>query len=274
MSKILTHSFRYNAFVLLIGGLLLSFSTAAQRVELGVSLCAANYVGDLAPTMVLSETKPGIGFFGRYTLSSSFALTGSMMFSRVAGSDENFDFNKPRNLSFRSKINEYSAVLEFNFFKYGKGVLDKKFTSYVFLGIGVLNFNPQAYYNNDWRDLRPLQTEGKDYKTSTAVIPFGLGIKWKLSKHFALESSFGFRKTYTDRLDDVSETYADVATQQTTKGVIGAYLTDPSAGINNGVPQFSANHRRGNADFNDWYVIANISLSYRIFGRSKCARFY
>jgi hypothetical protein len=256
-------------WVLVLSALMLG-TASAQRVEIGVTLGAANYVGDLAPSIVLSETKPAFGFFGRYTLSSSFALTGSMLFSQLSGSDKNFDFNKPRNLSFRSNISEFAGVVEFNFLKYGKGVLDKKFTSYIFLGIGVVNFNPQGYYNNQWNDLRPLQTEGKDYKTSSAVIPFGLGIKWRLSKHFAFESSVGFRKTYTDRLDDVSETYADPST----KGAIATYLTDPSVDLNNGTPQFSANHRRGNADFNDWYVIANVSLTYRIFGRGLCARFY
>jgi hypothetical protein len=245
-----------------------------QRVEVGVSLGAANYVGDLAPSMVVAETKPAFGFFGRYTISSSFAFTGSMQFSQLSGSDKNFDFNKPRNISFRSNISEYAGVLEFNFFKYGKGILDKKFTSYIFLGIGVVNFNPQALYNGEWVDLRPLQTEGKDYKASSTVVPFGMGIKWRLNKYFSMESSIGFRRTYTDYLDDVSSSYADLGTQLTNRGVIAVALTDPSAEINEGVPQFSTNHRRGNADFNDWYVIANVSLAYRIFANQKCARFY
>lgn len=246
----------------------------AQRVEVGASLGAANYVGDLAPSLVLAETHPSLGFFGRYTISSSFAFTGSMMFSQLSGSDKNFDFNQPRNLSFRSKISEFSGVVEFNFFKYGKGILDRKFTSYVYLGIGVVNFSPQAKYNGDWVDLRPLRTEGKDYKASSTIIPFGMGIKWRMNKFFALESSFGFRKTYTDYIDDVSTVYLDNAGLEATRGVLAAAMADPSAELNNGVPQFQANHRRGNSDFNDWYVVANVSLSYRIFTNQKCARFY
>lgn len=245
-----------------------------QRVEVGVTVGAANYVGDVAPSMVLAETHPAFGFFGRLTISSSFAFKGAMQFSKVSGSDENFDFNKPRNISFRSSISEYSGTLEFNYFKYGRGVLDKTFTSYVFLGIGLLKFNPQAEYNGEWVDLKPMQTEGVNYKTSSAVIPFGIGVKWRMNKHFALESEFGFRKTYTDYIDDVSATYVDPGTQLQTKGVIGAALADPSMELNEGVPQFQANHRRGNADFNDWYVIANVTLSYRIFVNQKCARFY
>lgn len=251
-----------------------SVHSFGQRVELGLTLGAANYVGDVAPSMVVAETKPAFGFFGRYTISSSFAFKGSMLFSKLSGSDKNFDFNQPRNISFKTSISEFSGVLEFNYFKYGRGVLDKKFTSYLFLGMGVLNFNPQAEYNGNWVDLRPLQTEGVNYKSSTLIIPFGMGVKWRLNKHFALESDFGFRRTYTDYIDDVSTVYVDPGTQLQTKGVLGAALADPSAELNEGVPQFAANHRRGNADFKDWYVIANISLSYRIFVNQKCARFY
>jgi hypothetical protein len=273
MSKILNRFYHKLA----LAGVLLCLNSAVvygQRVELGVNLGAANYVGDVAPSMVAAETHPAFGFFGRYTISSSFAFTGSMQFTKISGSDQNFDFNKPRNISFRTNMSEYSGVLEFNFFKYGKGILDKKFTSYVFLGLGVVNYTPQGLYNNEWIDLRPLKTEGKNYKGSSTIIPFGIGIKWRLNKFFALESNFGFRKTYTDYLDDVSTTYVDNAAQEATRGVIAAHFADPSADLNNGAPQFEANHRRGNADFNDWYVIFNVSLSYRIFANQKCARFY
>lgn len=246
----------------------------AQRVEVGATVGFANYVGDLAPSMVIGETKPALGFFGRYNLSSSFALTGGINFTQVSGSDKNFDFNKPRNLSFRSNITEFSGIAEFNYFKYGLGVLDKTFTSYIFLGLAVFKYNPQAYIQNDWVDLRPIETEGSRYGTASVAIPFGIGFKWRLSRHLALESSFGFRRTYTDHLDDVSKTYADVAKQQSTKGTLAATLTDRSAELNNGTPQYQAGYKRGNSDFNDWYVIGGVTLSVRIFDRQKCARFY
>jgi hypothetical protein len=224
--------------------------------------------------MVASETHPALGFFGRFNMSSSFAITAGINFTRLSGSDQNFDFNRNRNLNFRSNITEYNTTLEFNFSKYALGILDKKFTSYVFLGLGLFRYNPQAFYRNDWIDLRPLQTENKSYGTTSMVVPFGIGIKWRFSRTFALESSIGFRKTYTDHIDDVSGTYADVALQQQTKGRLAAELTDRSAELNNGEFQNKPGYRRGNADFNDWYVIGGVTLTYRIFSRQKCARFY
>lgn len=257
--------------------LCLSFSylpSIAQRVEVGGSIGAANYVGDLAPSMTMKETHPAVSVFGRYNISSSFAFTGTILVSRLSGSDANFDVNRARNLSFRSNLTEFSGVFEFNYFKYGLDILDKHFTSYVFLGLGVFRYNPQGFILNEWVDLRPLQTEGESYGNTSVCVPFGLGIKWRLSKHLSLESSLGFRKTFTDRLDDVSGFYADINSQLTNKGTLAARLTDRSAEVNNGTSLFSGGYKRGNRDFNDWYMVGNVTLSVRIFGRYKCGRFY
>ncbi len=272
MSKVLKKTYKRLLIASVI--VLSTLSASAQRIEIGVTLGAANYVGDLAPTMVVKETKPALGFFGRYNMSSSFAFTGSMLFTRVSGADQNFTFNAPRNLSFRSGITEFSGVFEFNYFKYALGVRDQNFTSYLFLGLGAFRYNPQAYFEGNWVDLRPIQTENKSYSKFSFAVPFGMGIKWRISRHLALESSIGFRKTYTDYLDDVSQTYADPVKKGEERGTTAAILTDRSAELNNGVPQFREGYKRGNSDFNDWYVIGGVSLSIRIFDRHKCARFY
>lgn len=271
MPKILSNCFRLFILVVLVSG---ARTTFAQRIEVGATIGCANYVGDLAPSMVITETKPAGGIFGRYNMSSSFAFTASMMITQVSGSDQHFSFNAPRNLSFRSNITEFSGVFEFNYLKYALGVRDQNFTSYIFLGLGVFSYNPQAFYDNSWVDLRPIQTENKSYSTVSMAVPFGIGVKWRISRHLALESSIGFRKTYTDYLDDVSHSYADPIQKAQTMGTTAGILTDRSIEINNGTPQFKQGYRRGNADFNDWYLIGGISLSVRIFDRQKCARFY
>jgi hypothetical protein len=270
MSKVLTTRLLSVLTVVLIQTTFLS----AQRIEVGLSLGAANYVGDLARTMVMSETKPAVGVFGRYALSSSFAFKGEITFTQLTGSDKNYGFNAPRNLSFRSDITEYSGVIEFNFNKYGLRVLDKKFTSYVFLGVAMFEFKPETYFQNAWYDLRTLKTEGKSYASTSYAIPFGMGIKCHLARNFSFEANFGFRKTFTDYLDDVSGTYIDNTDQNKRMGAVAAALTDRSAELNNGVPQYKAGSKRGSNDFNDWYMIGSVSLSYRILNPTKCARFY
>jgi hypothetical protein len=101
-----------------------------------------------------------------------------------------------------------------------------------------------------------------------------MGVKCNIARNLAFESSIGFRKTYTDFIDDVSGNYIDNFEQNKRMGAVAAALADRSAELNNGIPQYQASHRRGSVDFNDWYVIGSVSLSYRIFNSLKCARFY
>lgn len=253
-----------------------TLSTFSQKVEIGLNVGLANYTGDLAPSVVLSETQPGAGVFARLNLNNTWALTGFANFLRISGNDANFSFNAPRNLSFRTDISEFATVFEFNYFKYGTGVRDVHFTPYVYWGLGAAFYNPKAYYNGEWNELRPYQTEGSanTYSGVTAIMPMGIGIKWMPNKKMSLEWSIGGRKTYTDYLDDVSKTYIDANKQAQERGLIAAVLADPSSLKNEGAFVNKAGYQRGNPDFKDWYFNTNICISYRIFTRIKCARFY
>lgn len=250
----------------------LAQTTHAQNVEVGAMIGAANYIGDLAPTPVIQETKGAGGIFARINMSSTWAWNNAFNYAQVSGNDKNFAFNSARNLNFRSNIYEFASTFEFNYLKYGVGVLDNKLTSYVFLGVAVFGFEPQANLNGQWINLRPIQTEGHKYQPYAFGIPFGIGMKWRINRNLNFECQFGFRKTYTDYLDDVSTTYPDI-NAQLAKGQVAALLTDPSA-LNEGHFTNKKGYKRGNADFNDWYIITGVSLSYRLYSRIKCARFY
>lgn len=248
----------------------------AQKVEIGMNAGFTNYTGDVAPTLALKETRVGAGFFARYNFNNTWAFLVSANQMRIGGNDANFDFNAPRNVRFRTNITEFAGIFEFNYFKYGSGVLDEHFTPYVFLGIGVSLFNPQGEYKNQWYDLRKYETEGSAnaYGRTTVVLPMGIGVKWMPNKRTSIEWNLGLRKTYTDYLDDVSKTYTDVGQQLEQKGEVAAALSDPSITLKNGAFQNKAGYQRGNPDIKDWYFATNVSLTWRIFTRSKCSRFY
>lgn len=243
----------------------------AQKFEIGATAGVANYIGDLAPTPVLKETKGAGGVFARINLSPTWAWTNSLMFAEVSGNDQNFSFNSARNLNFKSSITEVASVFEFNYLKYGVGVLDNSFTSYLFLGFAFFGFDPIGYYNGQYYELRNFQTEGPSntYQPYSFAIPFGMGLKWRINRNYSFECQFGFRKTYTDYLDDVSKTYPNMQ-----EGSVVAMLSDPSILINGGKFVNKNGYKRGNSDFNDWYMIAGVSLSYRFYPKIKCARFY
>ncbi len=252
---------------------LLAQSSMAQKTELGFQAGVCNYWGDLAPMVQAKETHPMAGLFARVNLNHTWALRAELNRFTISGSDANFANNQVRNLSFKNELNEAALVLEFNYLKYGPQVLHEHFTSYLFLGVGVFTHNPQAYLNGVWYDLRNYRTENVGYGTFGMAVPFGIGIKYMLNKRFAFESQLGFRKTFTDYLDDVSNVYPDIQARFSDGGLIGATLTDRSI-EKYGVPQFKNGYKRGDPGHNDWYMNLSIGLTMRLQTKGKCPRFF
>jgi hypothetical protein len=256
-------------FIFLCIGLL----SKAQKTELGLHAGASTYYGDLAPSVSLNEIHPAFGFFMRRNLSNTWAIRTELNRYTVSGNDNNFAYNAARNLSFQSHINEAAMVIEFNYLKYGPYVLDKKYTSYVYAGIAGFNYNPQANLRGVWYDLRDYRTEGVSYNTLALAIPFGIGFKYMASKKFAFECQLGFRRTFTDYLDDVSNVYPDVVNRFEQSGLIGATLTDRSI-EKTGTPGYKLGYKRGDPNTKDWYMSFTVGCAMRLNTKSKCARFF
>ena len=69
-----------------------------------------------------------------------------------------------------------------------------------------------------------------------------------------LEGEVGFRKTFTDYFDDVSDQYPDLESLAA-QNPLAAKLSDPG-GIANAVD------RRGSAARDDWYIFSHVTLSH------------
>lgn len=213
------------------------------------------------------------GIVARYNFDSrwSLALEG------VCGHIESADYIARRNLSFRSVVAEIGARAEFNFFPYGahRATL-KRSTPYIFVGIGCFKFNPQALYTDptgeatQWYDLQPLGTEGQGsavypnrqkYKLVEVCMPFGVGYRWRVADNMHITAEYGWRKTWTDYLDDVSTTYvgADLLNSQGTS--MAATLADRSnevvTGYVNGV-----GIKRGDDSLDDWYTYFCLTITF------------
>ena len=138
---------------------------------------------------------------------------------QISGDDrlENRDFlAKARGLHFKSNIYELSGNVEFNFLPYELGNPRYKWTPYLFSGLSMFYFNPQAENaNGEWVDLQPLNgrpgnyliSRQKKYRLAQFAIPIGGGLKFSLNKVSNIIIEYSFRKTFTDYLDDVSTTY-------------------------------------------------------------------
>ena len=192
-----------------------------------------------------------------------------------------------RNLSFSSKITEYTAVAEFYplfiFINWAaREDYPPKFSPYLLAGIGFFSFNPQTKLNGRTVDLQPLSTEGqgfaeypdrKPYKLQQTNFPIGLGLKYDLSSALILRAEFLYRKLTTDYLDDLSTTYINPTLYS--KYFSGTQLADALAlndrrSKNN--PEYpispTGGQIRGYPQSNDAYFSFNIKLGFN-FGREK-----
>lgn len=302
--------------LLFVSVLFSSLIVNAQQVEVGLMLGASNYLGDLSnETFVMKESHFSGSLFGRYNFSPRFALKGNFGYARVSGDDKNFvsekrdyvlnqvltqdfEFNKARNLNFFSDIYEFSLHGEFNLLPNDLNAYSARpFVPYVFMGIGIFNFNPKTIYNNNTVELQPLSTEGqgsttyndfKPYNLSSICIPIGLGFRQKIADDFFLGIEGGFRFTRTNYLDDVGGVYGSRSVISGATGRTGLHLSDrswelaPSLDpINNPNPLseaylFNENDKRSVKETfkNDMYFMVGITLSYTLRFRGQgCPQF-
>jgi hypothetical protein len=217
-------------------------------------------------------------FSDRYALRLQ-ALTGML---QAYDSNSSDSLQLLRNLHFRARLLEISALVEVNFRKYRSRDKDsKRWTPFVFAGFAYYHAAPQAQLNDTWYDLQPLGTEGQGttarpgsdaYAVDNICIPFGVGFKINAGRlDFQLE--WGMRRTYTDYLDDVSGTYVDRDQLAFENGALAATLADPSVLAE--LPDYPNEDRaRGDPNTLDWYQYTGLSITYIISRFSDCEEQY
>ncbi len=130
--------------------------------------------------------------------------------------------------------------------------------------------------------MQPLGTEGqglngaashRKYKLVQISIPFGVGVKTNLAKNIGLSIEWGMRKTFTDYLDDVSQSYYDPKALTAAHGPTSALLSDKSIG--NDPNYTNTGRQRGNPTTKDWYSFAGIALTIKLGHKvEKCPSMY
>ena len=276
-------------YVILLLALIFGLSAESQAqfrykyVSLGVSAGSTNYLGDLDDDLTFRFTKLGFGADATYRLNP-FMSARLGFFHGWASAADSVSNNVPRNrrnLSFRTPITDVNATLIFDFIPNDRRFNYRPpYTPYVFVGLSLFRFNPQTQFNGQWIDLKPLGTEGQEtglakypapYDLVQVAIPFGAGMRFKLSDQVDLELETGFRKTFTDYIDDVSGQYVapedlDLLTplaQQLTDRIDRVQYPDGAA-IVNGI--------RGDASQTDWYVYTAVRINF-ILDWVRCPQF-
>lgn len=263
-------------FLLALMGLLTTTAEAQFRykyVSVGVSAGSTNYLGDLDDDFTFKFTRVGFGADLKYRLNPFMSARMGLFrgYASAADSVSNNLARNRRNLHFRTPITDFSAVLIFDFVPNDRRFNYRPpYTPYVFGGVSIFHFNPQAQYNGQWVDLAPLGTEGQTtglaqypdpYELVQVAIPMGAGVRFKLAPQVDLELETGFRKTFTDYIDDVSGQYVlpgdeDLLTplaRQLSDRIDRTQYPDGARAVN-GI--------RGDATQADWYIYTCVRINY------------
>lgn len=238
-----------------------------RRLILTAGTGTATYFGELSNPGTVINLQPNINVGLQTYLTPRISVRSELNWFVLHGDDKlaNDAARRSRALSFRSNSFEISATGEISLYANGNRYYRRpSINFYGFTGIGLLYFNPVADYNGKAYSLEPLQTEGVSYSRITPVIPMGLGARLKVGPNTNIVLEGGFRKTFTDYLDDVSTQY----TTQDPNDPIRAYFQNPGAGTTN---NFTAGTRRGNPKAMDSYFLLNVKLEYYLpsFGISR-----
>lgn len=257
---------------------LISFSQKFRngKSEWGFFVGGSNYFGDLAPEIVLKETQLSYALFYKFHHSRFFTSRYQFAKAKISANDINFQANSYRNLSFYSNIYELSYFSEFNFKPFGINVRDEKQTFFIFSGFNMFLFNPQRELKKgEPLNLQEFGTEGqvinkqKKYSLIQPAITLGFGYKFNLGRKYIIGTEIGFRKTFTDYLDDTKGDYASYQAMVEQQGQNAAYLSQAQT-INNQRP-IKAQTMRGDDHLKDWYFMFGITISRRKVNLQPCA---
>lgn len=206
--------------------IILSFATLrvnAQRNELGGGVGIANYVGDISNNINFIFSSPAIHGFYRYNFSGTLVLRiQAAYFSLYATDNVGGDpFQAIRQATFSKAIWEGATIIEYNFLSFRNPKKRQFWSPYWFGGFGMFRMPSSSP-----------KFSGGSASAIQPAIPFGVGIKIAYRGPWNLGLEFGARKTFTDYIDDLGDSYS-------------------STGFQRAIP-----------DSKDWYYHTTINLSY------------
>lgn len=250
--------------------------------EVGIGVGGSQYFGDLNDRYGFKTINLAGGVYARKHLNKYISVKAGAYYTQVAYSDKfnKDEYQKMRNLDFRSTIVEVSAQAEFNFFKFVTGDPYHRFTPYLTGGIGAFIFDPYTTYNGSKYLLRPLGTEGQNlggyderkYNNVTACFPIGVGAKFWVTGGVNLTLEISNRLTLTDYMDDVSTAYVGEDRFPKTPNAPTYLLQDRSIELLPQSPLGRKGKQRGNSSTYDQYLMCMLSLSWH-FTTYRCPAF-
>ena len=242
-----------------------------------------NLTGGIGMTGYLGDLNEKNSYFRQPSVSISAGLsyflnpnTGfrfDIAYSKVQANDSKNSRAdlKARNVSFKSSVWDFNFAVEYDLFDMSA---DRKYTPYIFGGIGLCHFDPYTTDRNGNKVfLQPMGTEGqglaayperKPYPRTVLELPFGGGFKYAVSDRVTLGFEFKYRYLNTDYLDDVSNFGYPNKAALTAKDPSLPMLTYRGDELPGGAPYPSPTLNRGNPNNKDSYHSAQFTIIYRL----------
>ena len=243
---------------------------SAQNFHFSVRAGVTSYNGDLKKKSYSFSQSSFIGSIGaRYDLTEHITARTYFSLTSLKGDDKKGNpVMKDRNLNFKTGVFEWELGAQYNILNMN----DSWWTPYIYAGIGVFHFNPYTKDVNGGKTfLKPLSTEGegfvpgvKKYGLTQFSIPFGFGAERSLNEDMRVGLELGYRKLFTDYLDDVSDVYTDENALLAAKGQKAVDLAYRGYEVGAG-PYPGANITRGNPKSKDGYFYVALTFSFRFY---------
>jgi len=240
-------------FGIVLMSLLLMSKTevTAQQYEVGFGLGGATYTGDMIRHV--DPTQIGIQgtLFGRRNFDNVWSVRGGLSFARLNGADHKNPIDAmavQRDAYFRGSALEAHLIAEYYFLDYLAPESIIRFSPFAMFGFGYTIFSGRGNGGPE--------PEGS-YSLGTPVIPFGLGVKYKVRDRLFMTVEAGIRATFTDYIDKIENNAV----------YLERFVADPdNPGLRAVNPQ-ALNY--GFREDRDWYYFLGVTLSYS-FHQVKC----
>ena len=243
---------------------------SAQNFHFSIRAGVASYNGDLKRKSFGFSQSSFIGSIGaKYDISEHLTARSYFSLTSLKADDKKGNaVMKDRNLNFKTGIFEWELGAQYNILNLN----DSWWTPYIYAGVGIFHFNP---YTKDLAGgktyLRPLSTEGegfmpgvKRYGLTQFSIPLGFGAERSLNEDMKVGMELGYRKLFTDYLDDVSDVYTDESALLAARGQKAVDLAYRGDEVGAG-PYPGAKITRGNPGSKDGYFYAAITFTLRFY---------
>lgn len=205
-----------------------TFPTWEAGVFFGFGWIYGDLVTDVAFTSGTSQ--PAYGIMGLRNLNKNWAIRANLIHVKLKANDLDSKLagHRARGFSHETPLTELSILGQWDMFgkrRYKRvASFNKTISPYLFAGIAVGMGKPEVFFG-DRKELPTVLADIENASNMQFAIPFGGGVKFDLSQRSFVGLEFGFRPTFNDLLDGVSES--------------------------------------GNPEKNDWYAFGGVTIGYR-----------